>query len=169
VAAVSEIAKLYARLVPEFEFIVVPVAQLDDWWDHVRDAIQSVREKTGARWSTELVYHWVASQRASLNITRHDGEIIGVSVVCQDGDAMARPHDGLILLAWSDPKNQQRGFAEAEIRFTEAQIVDRLRQSGFKKVTWFSPRRGWLGKKSRPGLALRLGYELRGYIFAKEI
>ena len=156
-------------------FYVVPQGELSAWWPKVRGALDSVIRKTRPSWIPEQIYHVLALGHAWLNLTLWDGEVVGMSIVCRDGDQFAGRTDALILAAWSDPKNMQRGI-EAEVsRFTQAQIEDRCRAAGFRFLRMHSPRKGWLsgkriGKhKNDQGLAERLGYRVQDVVYVKDL
>lgn len=155
----------------DLTLFVVSAEQLDDYWALARPAVIAVHEETHPRWSVERVYHWLAMKQAFLNLTffKDEPEPVGVTVVCADGDPMAVRGDALLLFAWADKKNQTRGISEAVLRFTDEQIAERCKAAGFRVLRCMSPRPGLLGKKKRPGAAIKLGYKLAGYIFVKEL
>ena len=161
---------------PGLAFYMPGAADLDYWWEHgVSAAVEDVKRRTKPSWPVARVYHWLATGVAHLGLTMVDHELVGVTIVCRDGDALATPQDALVLLAWSDPKNVSRGVEEEVRVYTQRQVDEQARQAGFRRLKMFSPRMGMLGRpdrpgrKGRPGFAIRLGWRLGGLMFVKDL
>lgn len=156
-------------------FYVVPQAELAEWWPKVRDALDAVIRKTRPSWIPEQIYHVLAMGHAWLNLTLWDGDVVGMSIVCRDGDQFAGRTDALILAAWSDPKNLQRGIEADVSAFTQRNIEERCRAAGFRYLRMHSPRKGWLSgkrigkQKNDQGLAERLGYRVQDVVYVKAL
>lgn len=157
-------------------FVMPPVEDLDHWWENgVKQAVEDVKRRTQPSWPVARVYHWLATKAAFLGLTFVGEEMVAVTVVCRDGDALAAPVDALVLLAWSDPKNVKRGIEEAVRVFTQHEVDEHARKAGFRRLKMFSPRMGMLGRpdrpgrKGKPGFAIRLGWRLGGLMFVKDL
>lgn len=152
-------------------FYVVPQGELAAWWPKVREPLEAVRRKTRPSWIQEQIYYSVAQGHSWLNLTLYDGEMVGMSIVCRDGDQFAGRTDALVLAAWADARNMQRGIADAVTVFTQWAIEERCRAAGFQFLRMHSPRKGWAtrGKGAKPGLAERLGYRVQDVIYVKAL
>lgn len=157
-------------------FFAPDADDIDHWWANgVERAVEEVRQKTKPSWPTARVYHWLITKAAFLGLTFFGEEMVAITIICADGDRLATPRDGLVLLAWSDPKNRVRGIDEAVRVFTQREVDTRARAAGFRRLTMYSPRIGMLGRpdrpgrKGKPGFALRLGWRLGGLRFVKDL
>lgn len=150
-------------------FHVVPQNDLARRWPKVRVALETVAKRTNPSWIQEQIYHVLADGRAFLNLTFYDTEIVGITIVCMDGDQFSGRTDALVLVGWADPRNQQRGIAEAVTVFTQEQIEQRCRQTGFLRLRMHSPRKGWMGNGRHEGLAEKLGYRVQDVVYMKEL
>lgn len=148
---------------PTLTSYVVPAHELQAWWPQVRPALERVREKNKPSWIPEDVYHVLAGGRAALALTFYGQDVVGVTVVCQDGDQFAHRTDLLVWIAWADPENVTRGIAEDVRAFTQAKIEEMGRAAGFRILRMHSPRKGWLK------VAKQLGYELQEFVFYKRL
>lgn len=158
------------------EFFAPEVDDLDHWWENgVKQAVEEVKRKTKPSWPVARVYHWLATKAAHLGLTFFGDDLVAITIICQDGDRLASARDGLILLAWSDPKNRSRGIDEAVRTYTQHEVDQRARAAGFRRLTMYSPRIGMLGRpdrpgrKGKPGFAVRLGWRLGGLRFVKDL
>jgi hypothetical protein len=161
---------------PQFLFAMMPVNDIDHWWERViRGAVEDVKRRTNPSWPVARVYHWLATDAARAGLTFFGDELVAVTIVCADGDRLASPRDGLVLLAWSDPKNRSRGIDEAVRKYTQHEVENHAREAGFRRLKMFSPRIGMLGRpdrpgrKGKPGFAIRLGWRLGGLMFVKDL
>lgn len=160
----------------QFAFAMMPPGDIDHWWDRcVCAAVEEVKRRTKPAWPVARVYHWLATNVARAGLTFFGDELVAVTIVCSDGDALAGPRDGLVLLTWSDPKNRARGIDEEVRRFTQQEVDNHARAAGFRRLKMFSPRIGMLGRpdrpgrKGKPGFAIRLGWRLGGLMFVKDL
>lgn len=159
-----------------FFFGMMPKAEIDHWWElRIREAVEDVKRRTKPKWPVARVYHWLATDTARAGLTFYGDSLVAVTIVCGDGDALAAPSDGLVLLTWSDPKNRTLGIDEYVRVFTQREVERHAREAGFRRLTMYSPRIGMLGRpdrpgrKGKPGFAVRLGWRLEGLRFVKDL
>lgn len=175
----TELLKVVPADVTEVQlgFFSPDADDIDHWWENgVKQAVEEVKRKTKPAWPVARVYHWLITRAAFLGLTfSGENDLVAITIVCPDGDRLATPRDGLVLLAWSDPKNRTRGIDEAVRIFTQREVDARARAAGFRRLTMYSPRIGMLGRpdrpgrKGKPGFAVRLGWRLGGLRFVKDL
>lgn len=146
---------------PRLTIKPVAIGELDAWWPKVLPAIEDVRAKNHPSWTSAQVLEVLRENRGWLALTMHGDRIVGVTVICGDGDQFAQKSDMLVWIAWADPKNRTMGIDRDVRKFTQS-IIDRVAlNAGFRTIRIHSPRKGWLR------VAKELGYELQEYVYVK--
>lgn len=147
--------------VGQLTFLLVPPADLARWWPQVRAGIEEVIAKTQPTFIQEQIFNVLQNQRAWLNLTFMEKEIVGVTVVGRDGDQFAGTTDAIVLIAWTPASNRKRGIDRTVRVYTQARIEDQCRQIGIRVLRMHSPRPGMLK------MAEELGYEPQEVVYRK--
>lgn len=145
------------------EFRPVQIAEIKAWWPRVRPALEDVARKNRPSWIPEDVYHVLMGNRGWLALTLHGDDVVGVTVVCQDGDQFAQRTDYLVWIAWADPQNVEKGIARDARDFTQERIEMAVRNAGGRFLRMHSPRKGWAK------IAPQLGYEMQEIVWCKKL
>jgi len=148
---------------PRITIKPVDIGELDQWFPLVVPAIEEVRSKNGLSATPEDVLRVLRENRGWLACTMYGDDIVGVTVLCGDGDQFAKVTDCLVWIAWTDPRNRERGIDKAVRHFTQ-DIIDRVAANvGFRAIRIHCPRIGWLKT------AKELGYDLQEFVFVKHV
>mgnify|MGYP006358145345 CR=1 FL=1 len=122
----------------------VPADELHDYWAFVRDGLGRVLEKGGGRWLPEDIYHLIKSGSAFLHVAFESGAPAGFFVLqeAQDWDAKTLH----ILAAYSS--------AHGDIFRHQATLMQFAKNAGAKRLTFASPRLGWVGRAPKHGFEI---------------
>ncbi len=148
---------------PRITIKPVDVHELDEWWPLVEPAVAEVIAKNGMSATTDQVLQVLRDNRGWLGVTMWGDTIAGLSVICGDGDQFALVTDCLVWIAWTDPKNRERGIDREVREFTQRMIELAARNAGFRAIRIHCPRFGWLK------VAKELGYDLQEFVFVKRL
>lgn len=141
----------------------VELHELDAWWPLVLPGIEDVRAKNPMSATPDDVLRVLRENRGWLACTMWGDDVVGVSVICADGDQFAQSTDALVWIAWTDPRNRERGIDRAVREFTQQMIDRACTNAGFRALRIHCPRFGWIK------VAQELGYELQEFVFVKRL
>lgn len=129
--------------------------RLRDVWEQVKQGLYAVRNHSADAWIVEDIYMALKSNASTLHIGYVDGEYKGFLILTPTAS-----YDGPVLHIWAT-----YSAANDFCVFTEGmeQIKAFAKQMKARRITFFSPRKGW----ERQGE--KLGFTPRTTQFAMEV
>lgn len=129
--------------------------QLREVWELVKPGIEKVRENGAEAWFVEDVYMALRNNQSTLHVGYLDGEYAGFMVLTP-----TQSYDGPVLHIWAT-YSEARDFCV----FTEGMdtIKECARMMEARRITFFSPRKGWEKQGEK------LGFKPRTTQFALEM
>lgn len=137
------------------DFKFIPPTDLGTVWDQVKPGLAAVRAKSNDSWREEDVYMSCKQGHSTFHIGTVDGEYAGFLVLTP-----TQSFDGPVLHIWLT-YSEARDFCVFEngIEFIKECAV----KMNAKRITFFSPRKGW----ERHGE--KIGFKVRTTQFALEV
>ena len=138
------------------ELKYVAPEELNSVWPKVREDVLKVLSHSSDTWIPEDMYFALKNNTSTLHLGEEDGQYRGFLVLTP-----TVAYDGPVLHIWATYSNGNTGLE----LLTEGmeQIKQFANRMSAKRVTFFSPRKGW----DKFGIAL--GFTMRTQVFAMEV